>query len=68
MRILGIDPGSRITGWGVLDSDGWELAFVGAGAIRMGPSSTVLAERLCRLAIELEKLLDERRPEVELGR
>lgn len=34
MRILGIDPGSRITGYGVIESQGNELGFVACGTIR----------------------------------
>jgi len=38
MRILGVDCGSRITGYGVIDSDGAECCFVHCGAIRLKPS------------------------------
>ena len=34
MRILGIDPGLRITGFGVLDKTGQRLAYVTSGCIR----------------------------------
>ena len=33
IRILGIDPGLRRTGWGVIESDGNRLVFVGCGSI-----------------------------------
>ena len=33
IRILGIDPGLRRTGWGVLDSDGVRLIYVASGVI-----------------------------------
>jgi len=33
MRILGIDPGLRITGFGVVDVDGSDLAYVASGTI-----------------------------------
>jgi crossover junction endodeoxyribonuclease RuvC len=33
IRIIGIDPGLRRTGWGVIDSDGARLAFVACGAV-----------------------------------
>lgn len=35
-RILGIDPGSVITGWGIVDSSGSRLVHVADGAIRTG--------------------------------
>jgi crossover junction endodeoxyribonuclease RuvC len=33
VRIIGIDPGLRRTGWGVIDSDGVQLAFVACGSV-----------------------------------
>lgn len=34
MRILGIDPGLRVTGFGVLDAEGGQLAYVASGVIQ----------------------------------
>lgn len=34
IRILGLDPGLRRTGWGVLDSDGVRLIYVASGVIK----------------------------------
>ncbi len=34
MRILGIDPGSRITGYGIVDADGAALTFVACGVVK----------------------------------
>lgn len=47
MRILGLDPGLRATGWGVIESEGQRLHFVDAGTISVdarGPMETRLAE------------------------
>ena len=33
VRILGIDPGLRRTGWGVIEVDGNRLSFVGCGSV-----------------------------------
>lgn len=33
-RILGVDPGSRITGYGIIDSDGYHARYVTSGCIR----------------------------------
>lgn len=33
IRIIGIDPGLRRTGWGVIDTDGTRLGFVACGAV-----------------------------------
>lgn len=61
MRILGIDPGSRVTGWGVLDASGWETRAVAHGVIRTG--SGELPDRLCRLAERLAELMIEHAPQ-----
>lgn len=34
MRILGIDPGLRVTGFGVLDKEGQQLSYVASGCIK----------------------------------
>ena len=44
MRILGIDPGSRKRGYGIIDMDGQHITYVASGCISM--SDQVLAERL----------------------
>lgn len=44
MRILGIDPGLRITGFGVIDVDGPTLSYVASGVVRTPDAD--LAERL----------------------
>ena len=44
MRILGIDPGSRKTGYGIVDMDGQHITYVASGCISM--SDQVLADRL----------------------
>ncbi|MFQ5488646.1 MAG: crossover junction endodeoxyribonuclease RuvC [Gammaproteobacteria bacterium] len=43
-RILGIDPGSRLTGFGVIDVAGQRLSYVASGCIRIGDGA--LARRL----------------------
>jgi crossover junction endodeoxyribonuclease RuvC len=45
MRVLGIDCGSRVTGYGVIDSDGADCVFVGCGAIR-SKATDPLSDRL----------------------
>ena len=61
VRIIGIDPGLRRTGWGVIDSDGNRLIFVGCGTVE--PSDKLpLAERLLGIHAGLARVLDEWRP------
>ena len=38
MRVLGVDPGTRITGYGLVDSAGGELRHVGHGVVRTDPA------------------------------
>jgi crossover junction endodeoxyribonuclease RuvC len=63
MRILGIDPGLKITGYGVIDYRPFRPALVDGGVIRLQAKSA-LADRLVELETELEGLLDEHKPEV----
>ena len=45
IRILGIDPGLRNTGWGLIEAAGTRLTYVGCGSIHTD-AATSLAERL----------------------
>jgi len=45
VRILGIDPGLRRTGWGVIEVDGNRLAYVSSGSVEP-PENLPLASRL----------------------
>jgi crossover junction endodeoxyribonuclease RuvC len=63
MRIIGIDPGSKLTGYGVIDWKLYRPALVSGGVIRLNPRHT-LAERLVELEAELEGLFEEYKPEV----
>lgn len=60
IRILGIDPGSRITGYGVIDSEGNHLRHVCNGAIRMGDCNP--SDKLCRIFTELNRVIDQESP------
>ena len=48
MRLIGLDPGLRLTGWGVIDVEGNRLRHVAHGVIKVGADRS-LAERLCEL-------------------
>jgi len=48
IRILGIDPGLRRMGWGVIDFDGVRLSYVAGGTI-VSDAKDSLAERLAAL-------------------
>jgi crossover junction endodeoxyribonuclease RuvC len=61
MRILGIDPGLRITGFGVIEQSGTRLQYVTSGCVRSG--SGELAARLKVLLDGLAGIIDQHRPE-----
>jgi crossover junction endodeoxyribonuclease RuvC len=61
VRVLGIDPGSRVTGWGVVESRGERMDHVGSGTVALEPSIP-LGIRLARLYAECLRLLDEWSP------
>ncbi|MEJ2059153.1 MAG: crossover junction endodeoxyribonuclease RuvC [Gammaproteobacteria bacterium] len=61
MRILGIDPGSRITGYGVIESDGQASRHLASGAIRVEGEN--LPERLGCIFREVSALIEEHRPD-----
>lgn len=64
MRILGIDPGLRLTGYGVVESEagGLDTRLVEAGVIRLNAKLS-LEDRLAQLAGDLDAVMDELNPE-----
>jgi crossover junction endodeoxyribonuclease RuvC len=48
MRLIGLDPGLRLTGWGVIDVEGNRLRHVAHGVIKIA-GDRPLADRLCEL-------------------
>jgi crossover junction endodeoxyribonuclease RuvC len=62
IRILGIDPGLRLTGWGVIAIEGNRLAHVACGSARSDPDAP-LGERLAALHDALVKVIDSFRPD-----
>lgn len=61
-RVLGIDPGSRVTGFGVVGMDGNRLVHLSHGAIA-NDRETSLAQRLATIYRGLEAVLEEYGPE-----
>jgi crossover junction endodeoxyribonuclease RuvC len=62
MRILGIDPGLQITGYGVIDYQS-RPKLIDAGVIKLKPK-TPIADRLVELETELENLFAEHAPDI----
>ena len=60
-RILGIDPGLRVTGFGVIERSGNKLAYIASGCIR-SPDGT-LPERLKVILLGVQEVVDTYRPD-----
>jgi crossover junction endodeoxyribonuclease RuvC len=61
-RIIGIDPGLRRCGWGIIDIEGNRLSFVAAGVVTPSVSGT-LATRLVHLHTGLNEIIARHRPD-----
>ena len=59
--ILGVDPGSRTTGYGIIRADGRTIEYIDSGCIRVGEKP--MAERLQTIFHSLAVLIGEYRPE-----
>ena len=62
MRVIGLDPGLRRTGWGVIDAQGARLTHVANGSVTTDDSRDT-AQRLVELGDGLERVLAEMRPD-----
>ena len=62
MRILGIDPGVAIVGFGLIESDRGTLRMLQYGAITT-PAGLPLAARLAQINRDMEELIDTFRPD-----
>jgi crossover junction endodeoxyribonuclease RuvC len=62
IRILGIDPGLRRTGWGVIGCAGNRLIYVACGSVETDNKAS-LAERLVAIHDGLARIVDEFRPD-----
>jgi crossover junction endodeoxyribonuclease RuvC len=63
MRILGVDPGLRRTGFGVIDSQGSQLRYVASGTIIV-PNDVPLPERLKVILDNLREVVRQTQPDV----
>jgi crossover junction endodeoxyribonuclease RuvC len=61
-RILGIDPGSRFTGFGVLDFDGDRPSYVASGTIRSHEGT--FPDRLRKIFVSVREVVEQYRPDV----
>ncbi len=61
MRLLGLDPGLRITGWGIIETDGQRLRHVAHGVIQSQGDLT-LAQRLGQLFAGVQRVIEQHKP------
>lgn len=62
VRIIGIDPGLRNTGWGVIEQEGSKLTYVADGAVHSDADKS-LAERLLQIHAQLMEILQAHAPD-----
>ncbi len=63
LRVLGVDPGSQATGYGVIDRVGSELCWVAHGVLRPTRSAS-LSARLAALMLQLAEVIAQYAPDV----
>lgn len=63
MKILGIDPGLRLTGYGIIERHGTRLTYVASGTIRIPPSGE-LPGRLKHILDGMAEVIATYRPEI----
>lgn len=56
VRIIGIDPGLRNTGWGIIAAEGTKLSYLACGSVH-SDAQAALAERLLQLHSQLLEVL-----------
>jgi crossover junction endodeoxyribonuclease RuvC len=61
LRILGIDPGLRITGFGIIEKHGASIAYIASGCIKSGHAG--LPERLGTILSNLREVIERHRPQ-----
>ena len=61
MRILGIDPGSRVTGYGVIEVLGRDVKYIDSGCIRTGGGA--LPDRLKKIYLGVREITEHYKPQ-----
>ena len=61
IRIIGIDPGLRNTGWGIIETDGVRLTYIASGTIH-SEAKQALSTRLMQIHIGLNSVLEDWQP------
>ncbi|QKQ24217.1 crossover junction endodeoxyribonuclease RuvC [Candidatus Ruthia endofausta] len=61
MKILGIDPGLRVTGFGLIEANKLKFNYLSSGCIR---TQGALPERITTIFIEIEQIIQKYQPDV----
>ncbi len=61
MKILGVDPGSRITGFGIIEVDKLKFTYVGSGCIR---TKGELTERITMIFEGISEVVEKYQPDI----
>jgi crossover junction endodeoxyribonuclease RuvC len=61
MKILGIDPGSRVTGFGLIETNKLKFNYLSSGCIR---TQGTLPERITTIFVEIEQIIQKYQPDV----
>ena len=62
MRVLGVDPGSRITGYGLLEEQNREISFIEAGLVKP-PEKMPFSQKIHRIFQGLVEILERSAPD-----
>ena len=61
MKILGVDPGSRVTGFGLIEAQKLKFTYLSSGCIR---TKGELTDRITTIFIELDQLIKKHQPDI----
>ncbi len=62
IRILGVDPGLRNTGWGMIAAAGPRMTWIAHGVIKP-PTDAPMADRLCAIVLGLQAVIAKHAPD-----
>ncbi len=61
MKILGVDPGSRVTGFGLIEAQKLKFTYLSSGCIR---TKGELTDRITTIFIEIDQLIKKYQPDI----
>ncbi|HAO70235.1 MAG TPA: crossover junction endodeoxyribonuclease RuvC [Gammaproteobacteria bacterium] len=61
MKILGVDPGSRVTGFGLIEAQKLKFNYIASGCIR---TKGELTDRITTIFIEIDQLIKQYQPDI----